>query len=223
MVDRQSPIHWCKAKGTAASCAAAVFLAGLTLLAAAPRADCGPKTPRGLVYRVRGSTLPERAQTALVIKTHEPLWSTVYVHEVDGNKFGGNARAEVTGGSGVTFLELAPGKHTLVVSADNRGQAVSGGFYSVSKAFPIEFDVQAGREYVLWAEVYEKGWKGDVTPFDEYCLTDYVGQMAEKSGGVGPSPAKWRSRCEAARRRIRKNLDEFWLARDRVAEAEVSR
>ncbi len=186
-------------------------------------ASSGPKVPKGYTYRPPNSPVRDRQQVGLVIKAQSPLVTVVNILQVDGEKIyfrlgqiGDNAPANLD------YLERPAGSHTLVVTVTDRARTGPGMSFMISKPFQVTAEIEAGKEYVLWGDVYPKGWQAGVSAYDEYAVSDYAGRLAQP-GAPGPSPDKWRARCEKARADIRKQIDEYWVVRDQVKVVPLAR
>jgi hypothetical protein len=153
------------------------------------------------------------SEMALVVKTQMPLGTLVRVFRIDEDTFPGTAGGKDFQGYNdlqrIEFFELAPGKHTMVVTIDGSLRTTAGNpSYFITKQIDFTIDVEAGKQYVLWGDVWKDGSKIGLSAVDDFCIHDYCKTQITSQ-----------SRLDNARESVKTRIAEYWLSRDQVASA----
>ncbi|HBA83680.1 MAG TPA: hypothetical protein DCZ95_06250 [Verrucomicrobia bacterium] len=152
----------------------------------------------------------------MIVKTGVPLSTIVRVFRIDHDEFpgmaGGNDYRSYMDLQRIEFFELSPGKHTMLVTIDGSPRTTSGNpWYSVTKQIEFAVQVEAGKQYVLWGDVWKDGSKVGLSAIDDFCVNDYC-----KSQISSPS------RLDSARKWATARIAEYWMSRDQVTSAPLA-
>jgi ribosomal protein RSM22 (predicted rRNA methylase) len=179
------------------------FLGFLFNLGFSANAEDSETSVKGLLaYRSSGSLLKSREDTALVVKTNVPLETLLRIIRVDNDLlFKISGLNDFSNLEKTVFYELSPGRHVIVLTIARR-VGVSNSFL-VTKQINVNVNVEAGKEYVLWGDVWEGGSKVGLSRIDDFCTDDYC-----------KSQIKDQSRLENARKKIKSQARGYWKSRD---------
>lgn len=174
---------------------------------------CAASVRDSLAYRPGVSVQKNPSEIALIVKTNVPLATLVRVFRIDNDEFlgtaGGRDYQNYLNLQRIEFFELTPGKHTLVVTIDGSLRTTTGNpMYYITKQMNLTVHVEAGKQYVLWGDVWKDGSKVGLSAVDDFCINDYCTTQISS-----------RSRLDNAHECVKSRIAEYWLSRDQLAAA----